>query len=605
MKKCKKWRKMMNTGKMKKFGFTRKILDDFQDFVSECVSRYQPWLKSRSVVQSDSIITCVHTVRARVNMCDTDPAALLRAQNTCVYVTSYLIHSQHGSGAVIVASRKSGTVIESRNTGIETCRLVERRAPSGKRGAGSSGRRWCQACQERAKQSDKWLQSELGIKRGQHLRIRELSTARSTACQQTMSTPEEQMNNGRPAVVRATSAMKREMSLWSKFRMPRRPPHWDHISEPWTSGMSWNQRRQKNRRHRDSTLRSACRCTIYSWWWRHCECHNAGVNEGFAGRIQFGREWEPRFVGLLRNVLSCRRKDDIPTQLPVDEVLTHDGGVASMEFGADGTEAEDAAGNFLLSAGLFALATLTEQQPTWGSASDMWSRIDVMCLSVEWVGAVVNLDVSSPETLAVDGHIDNCAPRAAVKVWPRAGGQKEEVVRKACPRASWRPGCNRARVQSHTDASVGMKHWSQQWSNDEIHKIYAAKSGVQIDRDAGVQGPTLWLQGRWRQRRGGRRSFAEDVGHSEGFVGMSAAPTVVSVRGHVNISSVSGCCSVAGSVKQEPDDDADLDMQECRLHRGIVGSLHYLSIDCCDVHFETNACAKEMKQPTKDSWTRL
>ena len=34
--------------------------------------------------------------------------------------------------------------------------------------------------------------------------------------------------------------------------------------------------------------------------------------------------WETRFVGLLRNVLSCRRKDDIPTQLPVDEGLTHE-----------------------------------------------------------------------------------------------------------------------------------------------------------------------------------------------------------------------------------------------------------------------------------------
>ena len=33
---------------------------------------------------------------------------------------------------------------------------------------------------------------------------------------------------------------------------------------------------------------------------------------------------EPRFVGLLRNVLSCRRKDDVPTQLPADEGLAHD-----------------------------------------------------------------------------------------------------------------------------------------------------------------------------------------------------------------------------------------------------------------------------------------
>ena len=61
--------------------------------------------------------------------------------------------------------------------------------------------------------------------------------------------------------------------------------------------------------------------------------------------------------------------------------------------------------------------------------------------------------------------------------------------------------------------------------------------------------------------------------------------------------------SVAGPVKQKPYDDADLDMLECRLYRGSVGSLQYLSIDRCDVQFETNACAKkEMKQPTKASW---
>ena len=53
-------------------------------------------------------------------------------------------------------------------------------------------------------------------------------------------------------------------------------------------------------------------------------CHNAGANEGFAGRRHFVREWEPRFVGLLRNVLSCRRKDDMPTQLPTDEGVAHE-----------------------------------------------------------------------------------------------------------------------------------------------------------------------------------------------------------------------------------------------------------------------------------------
>ena len=46
-------------------------------------------------------------------------------------------------------------------------------------------------------------------------------------------------------------------------------------------------------------------------------------------------------------------------------------------------------------------------------------------------------------------------------------------------------------------------------------------------------------------------------------------------------------------------------MQECRLYRGIVEGLQHLSIDRCEVQFETNACAKEMKQKTKASWTRL
>ena len=63
--------------------------------------------------------------------------------------------------------------------------------------------------------------------------------------------------------------------------------------------------------------------------------------------------------------------------------------------------------------------------------------------------------------------------------------------------------------------------------------------------------------------------------------------------------------SVAGSVKQKLDDDSDLDMQERRLYCGIVGSLQYLSVDRCDVQFETNACTKDMKQPTKASFTRL
>ena len=60
-----------------------------------------------------------------------------------------------------------------------------------------------------------------------------------------------------------------------------------------------------------------------------CRCHHA--NEGFAGWRQFVMEWEPRFVGLLRNVLSCRRKDDIPTQLPADEGLARESIVGACE----------------------------------------------------------------------------------------------------------------------------------------------------------------------------------------------------------------------------------------------------------------------------------
>ena len=159
-------------------------------------------------------------------------------QNTCVYVTSHLTHSQHGSGAVIVASRKSGTVIASRNTGNLTCCLVERGAPGGKRGAGSSGRRWCQPCHEtETKMSDSDC-SRARVKRGQPMQIRELSTAGSTACQQwdlrNNVDSRGADGNSRPAVVRATSATsrdagnefskQRDVSLWSRFKTPRRPP---------------------------------------------------------------------------------------------------------------------------------------------------------------------------------------------------------------------------------------------------------------------------------------------------------------------------------------------------------------------------------------------
>ena len=64
-------------------------------------------------------------------------------------------------------------------------------------------------------------------------------------------------------------------------------------------------------------------------------CRNASVSEEFARKRQFVKEWEPRFVGLLRNVLSCKRKDDVPTQLPetvIEDIMT-DVNVLRMEDG--------------------------------------------------------------------------------------------------------------------------------------------------------------------------------------------------------------------------------------------------------------------------------
>ena len=48
---------------------------------------------------------------------------------------------------------------------------------------------------------------------------------------------------------------------------------------------------------------------------------------------------------------------------------------------------------------------------------------------------------------------------------------------------------------------------------------------------------------------------------------------------------------VGGSVKSRKP-DADLDTQECRVYRGGVGSLQFLSVHRCEVQFETSACAK-------------
>ena len=145
-------------------------------------------------------------------MCDTILAALLRAQNTCVYVLSHLTHSHHGSGAVIVASRKSATAIKSRNTGIETCCLVERES--------SEWKAWSRELRET-------LVSRLSRERLRSSRTATAVRGRDQTWVTTVDTrvehggkhrvPTDHVDsrgaddNGRPAVVRATSAISRDV----------------------------------------------------------------------------------------------------------------------------------------------------------------------------------------------------------------------------------------------------------------------------------------------------------------------------------------------------------------------------------------------------------
>ena len=142
-------------------------------------------------------------------MCDTNPAALLRAQNTCVYVSSHLTHSQHGSGAVIVASRKTRRVTQSRNTGIEACCLVERKPPSGKRGAGSSD-----AAVKTVKREERSSRTVTAVRARNQTWATSVDTRFEHGGKHRVPTDHVDSSgaddNGRPAVVRATSAISRD-----------------------------------------------------------------------------------------------------------------------------------------------------------------------------------------------------------------------------------------------------------------------------------------------------------------------------------------------------------------------------------------------------------
>ena len=200
---------------------------------------------------------------------------------------------------------------------------------------------------ERAKQSDSDCSLELGIKRGQLLWIRELSTAGSTACQQTMSTPEEQMtmaiqqlnvqlqqfqetlatilqaarNELVKQVQNATSTTTHEEPMKRADRLFKLRSYLGAVDQRNELELTTTEESSTPRLNRALSTQMYYILVMMKTLDR---CRNASVSEEFAGRRQFVREWEPRFVGLLRNVLSCRRKDDIPTQLPVHEGLAHE-----------------------------------------------------------------------------------------------------------------------------------------------------------------------------------------------------------------------------------------------------------------------------------------
>ena len=183
------------------------------------------------------------------------------------------------------------------------------------------------------------MQPELGIKRGQPLWIRELSTAGRTACQQTMSTPEEQMtmavqqlyvrlqqfqetlatilqaarNELEEQVQNATSTTTHKDPMMRADRLFKLRPYLGAVDQRNELELTMTEESSTPRLVRALSMLMYYILVMMKTLYR---CRNASVSEEFARKRQFVKEWEPRFVGLLRNVLSCKRKDDVPTQLP-------------------------------------------------------------------------------------------------------------------------------------------------------------------------------------------------------------------------------------------------------------------------------------------------
>ena len=207
----------------------------------EKLSRYRAWLRQyvscrwHAQIEKRSSVWeyCAHTVRACVNMCDTDPEALFSERKTRVcmsrpisythiMVAEQLLHGRarpwlsHGTLELRLVVWWSGELrVES----------VERRAP---------GRRWRQDCQERAKQSDSDCsvssESNVGNFYGYESWARRVAPRANGPCRLQRNRwqwPSSSWTCNFSKFERRWQrfSKQREMSLWSKFRMPRRPPH--------------------------------------------------------------------------------------------------------------------------------------------------------------------------------------------------------------------------------------------------------------------------------------------------------------------------------------------------------------------------------------------
>ena len=195
-----------------------------------------------------------------------------------------------------------------------------------------------------------------GIKRGQPLWIRELSTAGSSACQQTMSTPEEQttvavqqLNVQLQQFLETLETILRTVRIELEEQVQNATSITTHKDPMIRADRLFKLRSylgavdQRNEleltiTEESSTPRLIGELSMLMYYMLVMmktlyRCRYAGLNEGFAGRMQFVKEWDPWFVGLTRNVLSCERKDDVPTQITetvIDDIMT-DVNVLRME----------------------------------------------------------------------------------------------------------------------------------------------------------------------------------------------------------------------------------------------------------------------------------